>query len=220
MHCSTTGSYTVGQGACSDGTYVYFLLRTPENGNTIIKKYNLATGEYIKRSEPIYVFHGNDMTLDTKRNIIYISHGSSEGKILTSVNPDTLEVIEQTINIEKGSGAITYSPTRDSFAISQGGKNVIFLNNDLSYVKTVKRTRNDAYTAQGMGSDDDFIYFPMSGSSDNILMVYDWAGKYITTVTIPSTLESESMFFVNGSYYVNFYSGDGARLFKLSFVLD
>ena len=80
-----------------------------------------------------------------------------------------------------------------------------------------KRTDSTGYTAQGMGSDDSYVYFPMSGSKDNVLVVYDWAGKFVTTLTVPLTIESESMFYAAGRYYVAFYAGSkvGASLYEI-----
>ena len=222
VYSPTYQNYYVGQGACSDGTYVYFILKTAADGEAIIAKHDLRRCYVVKRSEPIYVFHGNDMTYDSARNLLYIAHGSSEGKILTTVDPDTLEVVEQTVNITKGAGAITYSPERDVFAISQGGKNLRFLDSSLKVTGSVTREELP-YTAQGMGSDEDFIYFPMSpkdDTRDNILAVYDWSGNYVTTIHLDTDRESESMFVVNGEYYVSFYFGDGARLFKLIFTVN
>jgi len=50
---------------------------------------------------------------------------------------------------------------------------------DFKVLKAYHRSDKTGYTAQGMGSDDDFIYFPMSGHKDNILVVYDWNGNYV-----------------------------------------
>ena len=208
--------YKVGQGAASDGTYAYFILRTSGDGDAIISKYKLDTGEFVGHSQPFHVFHGNDMTYDSAKKLLVVSHGSSEGKILTTVNPDTLEVVEQTVNIPVGSGAITYSVEKDLYAISQGGKTLYIASSEFKVLKSFTRTPTGGYTAQGMGSDDKYIYFPMSGSADNILMTYTWSGQYVTDVHLPTTYESESMFWVNGTYYVNFYqSGGGAHLYRL-----
>ena len=218
----TYKEYYVGQGACSDDTYAYFILKGSADGEAVITKHDLKRGYVVKRSEPIYVFHGNDMTYDSARNLLYIVHGSSEGKILTTVDPETLEVVSQSVSIKKGAGAITYSPERDMFAISQGGKTLHFLDSELKVTKSLTREVLD-YTAQGMGSDEDFIYFPMSpkgDNKDNILVVYDWSGNYVTTIHLDTDRESESMFVVDGEYYVSFYFGDGARLFKLIFYVN
>ncbi|MBP5270235.1 MAG: hypothetical protein ILO42_04675 [Clostridia bacterium] len=208
--------YKVGQGAASDGTYAYFILRTSGDGDAIISKYKLDTGEFVGHSQPFHVFHGNDMTYDSAKRLLVVAHGSSEGKILTTVNPDTLEVVEQTVNIPVGSGAITYSVEKDLYAISQGGKTLYIASSEFKVLKSFTRTPTGGYTAQGMGSDDKYIYFPMSGSADNILMTYNWSGQYVTDVHLPTAYESESMFWVNGTYYVNFYqSGGGAHLYRL-----
>jgi hypothetical protein len=69
-----------------------------------------------------------------------------------------------------------------------------------------------------MGSDEDFIYFPMSGSKDNVLVVYDWNGNYVTTVTVPMSHESESMFWVNGKYYIA-YNTNGEAVYETDFEI-
>ena len=216
IHCPPIGEYCVAQGAASDGEFVYFLMRTSANGNGIICKYSLKNRKFAGQSEPIYVFHGNDMTYDSANHLLYVAHGSGEGKILTAVDPDTLEVREQTVDIEYGSGAITYSHARDAFAISQGGKTLHLFDGELNYKTSFDRVTGTGYTAQGMGSDENYVYFPMSGDADNILQVYDWDGNYAGVVTLPVAWESESLFWVNGTYYVNF-NHDGAVLCKLVF---
>ncbi|MBR0157857.1 MAG: hypothetical protein IJM24_02120 [Clostridia bacterium] len=216
IHCPPAGEYAVAQGAATDGEFVYFLMRTSANGNGIICKYSLKTRKFAGQSEPIYVFHGNDMTYDSAKKLLYIAHGSTEGKILTAVDPDTLTVTEQSIDIEKGAGAITYSPARDRFAISQGGKSLHFFDGELNWLESFDRLTGTGYTAQGMGSDEQYIFFPMSGGEDNILQVYDWEGNYTGVVHIPTGWESESMFWTDGTYYVNF-NHDGATLCRLVF---
>ena len=54
--------------------------------------------------------------------------------------------------------------------------------------------------------------------SVNILVAYDWNGKYKGTIDVPLSMESESMFYAAGEYYVNFYSS-GAQLYKISPVI-
>jgi hypothetical protein len=69
-----------------------------------------------------------------------------------------------------------------------------------------------------MGSDYDFIYFPMSSEKDNIIEVYDWSGNYVTRIHISDEFESESMFESNGKYYISYYKGSadpGAHLYEL-----
>lgn len=213
------GDYKSAQGAASDGEFAYFMLRESADGYAIVVKYNLETGKYAGRSSPVYVLHANDMTYCPDTNLLYLVHGSNEGKIVTTMDADTLKVVEQTVNLPVGAGAMTCSWETGRFACSQGGKSFNILDQDLNLIKSVSKSYTSGYTAQGMGSDEVYCYFPMSGSEDNILMVYSWNGQYITDVHLPITYESETMFWVNGKYYVSFNKG-GARLYELHFVVD
>ena len=206
--------YCKAQGACTDGTYVYGILRDTYDTGAYIKKCRLDTGELVATSAIIPLGHGNDMTYDSKNNRLVVAHGTTQGKILTLVNADDLSFIEK-INLEVGAGAITYNEKRDCYAISQGGKTLHFLDSNFNLIRSLTRTLNEEYVAQGMGCDDNYIYFPMSNQwtsqrpfLDNILEVYDWDGNYITTVHVPLAMESESMFWANGKYYVA-YNNNG-----------
>ncbi len=202
------GQYSISQGAASDGTYVYIALRNSDDSGAVIVKYRLDDGSFVAKSPVLKLGHANDMTYNTAKNILVVAHGQTEGKILTLINPETLEFIED-VSIEKGSGAITYNPATNSYAISQGGKSLHMLDKDLGYVTSYERTKLDGYTAQGMGSDESYIYFPMSGSGQNILDTFDWEGNRITKIILPTPYESESLFYVNGRHFVSFNHGGG-----------
>ena len=216
-HTEKQGQYGVGQGSCSDGTYVYFILRNSDDTGAVITKHRLDDGSFVAVSEVLRLGHGNDMTYDSKNHRLVAAHGSSEGQILTLVNPDTLAHIKD-IGIPKGSGAITYNASRDRYAISQGGSTLHFLDSDFKWISSFTRSDKTGYTAQGMGSDDDYIYFPMSGKNDNVLVVYDWDGKYVDTLTVPVSHESESMFWVNDTYYIA-YNTNGEAVYETVFEI-
>ena len=218
--CPAQGEFKIAQGAASDGKYAYFVMRKDKNGDCIICKYDLRTGRHVKTSDPIYLFHGNDMTYDSKTNLLYVAHGSSEGKILTAVDPATLTVAEQTVDIEKGCGAISYSAGRDQFAISQGGKKLHFFDGDLNWLSSYDRVDDTTFTAQGMGSDETYVYFPMSSEyGGNFIEIYDWDGNYVGHVLVEVDWESESMFWVNNTYYLAFNSDNCAKLYRMEFTL-
>ena len=174
-------------------------------------------GSFVAVSKVLQLGHGNDMTYDAKNNRLVVAHGHSEGQILTLVDPDTLALIKN-VNIPRGSGAITYSVAKDRYAISQGGTSLHFLDGDFTWIASYTRTDSTGYTAQGMGSDEDYVYFPMSGSKDNVLVVYNWEGKYITTIQIPVSHESESMFWVNDTYYIA-YNTNGEAVYETVFEI-
>ena len=90
------------------------------------------------------------------------------------------------------------------------------LDKDLGYVTSHERTKLEGYTAQGMGSDENYIYFPMSGSGQNILDTFDWDGNRICQVILPTPHESESLFYVNGRHFVSF-NYDGGTVYEIFF---
>ena len=215
LNSPAQGQYRVAQGAASDGTFVYLALRNSDDSGSVITKHRLDDGSLVAVSSVLDLGHANDMTFNTEKNVLVVAHGQTEGKILTLVNPDTLEFIED-VNIEKGSGAITYNPATNSYAISQGGKSLHMLDADLKYVTSFNRTKPDGYTAQGMGSDENYIFFPMSGSGQNILDTFDWEGNPVGQIIIPTGKESESLFYVNGRYYVAF-NVNGSTVYEIFF---
>ena len=220
IYASPLNEYKTAQGAASDGEYAYFLLRTGADGYARIAKYSLETGRICGASDPVYVLHGNDMTYCKSQNLLYLVHGSSEGKTVTTMDPDTLQVVEQSVSLPYGAGAMTYSWEKDLFCFSQGGGSFYVMTPEKELKIGKKKSATSGYTAQGMGSDEHYVYFPMSansGQKDNILMVYDWSGNYITDVHLPIEYESETMFWVNDTYYVSFNKG-GARLYRLDFI--
>ena len=216
MQCPPVDDIYVAQGAASDGKHFYFAMRNSGDTKTIVYKYSMSTLQLVGQSPEFNGGHANDMTFDTAGGRVIVAHGQTQGRILTPLDGETLEV-RPNINISVGGGAITYSPARNAYSISQGGSTFFVLDADFKLKVNKNRTDSTPYTAQGMGSDESYVYFPMSGSKDNVLVVYDWDGNYVTTLTVPTATESESMFYAAGKYYVNFYGGAsvGGRLYEI-----
>ena len=216
LNCPGEDSITVAQGAASDGRNFYFLNRSRSDGHSIVFKYDMQSLSLVGKSKEFNAGHANDATFDHGRNRFIAAHGHSEGKILTALDPEALKVLGD-IDIPVGSGAITYNKDKAKFAISQGAKTLHITDNDFNLLTSYNRNDDTGYTAQGMGSDDYYVYFPMSGKEDNILVTYDWSGNFATIIHIPLALESESMFYSAGVYYVNFYGGSqkGASLYRV-----
>lgn len=210
------GDLYVAQGAASDGKHFYIVMRNSADTKAVVYKYDMAGKYLVAQSEEFNGGHCNDMTYDAAKDLAIVAHGQSQGKILTPLNASTMEVLPN-IDITVGSGAITYNQSRKSYAISQGGSSFYVTDGDFYVKLSTSRTDATGYTAQGMGSDDSYVYFPMSGSKDNVLVVYDWEGKFVTTLTVPVALESESMFYAAGRYYVAFYTGSktGAAIYEI-----
>lgn len=216
MNCPGEDSIFVAQGAASDGKNFYFLNRSRGDGKSAVYKYDMESLSLVCKSKIFNAGHANDATFDHGRNRFIAAHGHSEGKILTALDPETLKVLGD-IDIPVGSGAITYNKEKAKFAISQGGRTLYVADNDFNVLSSYTRNDDIGYTAQGMGCDDYYVYFPMSGKEDNILVTYDWSGNFATIIHIPLAIESESMFYAAGNYYVNFYAGSltGATLYRV-----
>lgn len=213
----SVGNCSVAQGAASDGTHVYFVLRNGSDTEAVILKYTLNPFVLVGQSQVFNGGHCNDLTYCDKDGKIVLAHGQSQGKTLTMIDAKSLAVLGD-VTITVGSGAITYNKSREVYAISQGGSSLHFADANLKVLTSLSRTDKTGYTAQGMGSDDDYVFFPMSGSADNVLVIYDWKGNFVTTVTVDVAHESESMFCVGDKYYVCFYagSGKGALLYRIT----
>ncbi len=219
MSCPGEGNVKVAQGAVGDGSHVYFVFRNSGDTEGIVFKYDM-TGKQVAKSKVFNGGHCNDMTLNTRTSKLYVAYGSAAPRKLTRVAADNLSV-EKVQDISVNTGALTYNAARNCYAISQGGKNLVLCDAGFKTVQSHTRTDNSEYTAQGMGSDDHYVYFPMSGSRDNVLVTYDWNGRYIATLKINLSLESESMFYAGGNYYVNFHqSSKGAQLYKVTPVFN
>ncbi len=218
------GSVYVAQGCATDGTYIYLCNRTQGDVSCRIYKFKMD-GTYVKKSGLISGHHANDITMDTRNNRIVLVHGSGATKTLSFIDATSLKETG-TMTFGRGIGAIAYSPERDMYAGSQSGSIVFYTGADLDYSSTYKYDRSSSegtssYTAQGMGCDREFVYFPMSlTGTNNKLVAYDWNGNYEKTFTISSTLESESMCEYGGRYFINFYSsGNGAKFYEIVVTL-
>ncbi|MBE5818870.1 MAG: hypothetical protein E7312_07435 [Clostridiales bacterium] len=221
MHCpGYTDEITVAQGVASDGEFVYFVTRHFEDTVTVIQKYKMDTWELVAQSGELYLGHANDMTFDTKNNRLVVCQGTATGEIISIIDPETLELVEN-ITISKKISAITYDPVNDRYGTGRGSTKFRIFDNEFNFVELHEIEMNDDYVAQGMGSDKNYVYYPRSGDRDNIIEVFTWDGEHVTTLKIKDPYESESFFWVNGKYYLNYYrytsSRRGAFLHEIKF---
>jgi hypothetical protein len=154
-----TKEYVVAQGCCSDGKYIYGVIRKSDDSGVIIRKHKLSDGSYVATSEELFLGHGNDLTYDAKNDRIVCAQGQSLGGVLVFIDPHTL-TITGSVELDTKAGAITYNEKTDRYAISRGGKTLEILNSDFEIIASYQRTDKTGYTAQGMGSDDHYLYFP------------------------------------------------------------
>lgn len=205
LYCAGSGSMTVAQGAASDGKHVFFVMRNTAETQSIVFKYSLDSFEKVGESVVFQGYHCNDMTFDTRHSRALVVHGTGDSKGLTAIDAESLAPTQ--VNTDIGMGGMTYSPTRNVYGITQGGTKYVLANASFGQTKNFGRKSAEEegsvnYTAQGMGSDESYVYFPMSGDSDNILVAYDWNGNYKATIHVPVKIEAESLFYAAGHYYL------------------
>ncbi len=217
LSCSGLGNCTIGQGATSDGVYFYVINKNSNDTQSIIFRFDIPSLKWKGQSGYFNAGHSNDLAYNADKDLIIVAHGQSQGQILTLVRASDLSVISD-VTIEVGASSVSYNSIRKLYAFSQGGTTLHFTDDSFNVVSSFKRTPPKGYTTQGMGSDDRYIYFPMSASGDNVIDVYDWEGQYVTTVHLPFSKESETMFYAAGDYYMNF-NHSGSELYRIKPVL-
>ncbi len=222
-----TSSTYVSQGACNDGTYFYIVHRNKSDNASRLYKYRMSDNTRVKYSGTFDGNHSNDLTYDHKNKRLVLVHGSGAANKLEFFDPSTLKSTGSK-TVGRGVGALAYCKERDEYAGSQGGNCIFFMPASLSYDSSNKKSRSastegsSGYTAQGMGCDEDYVYFPMSKSGkNNILLAYDWNGNFKKKFTLPgTTLEGESLSECNGIYYFNCHkSSTGTYMFRLNITL-
>lgn len=201
VSCPGQGVCNIPQGVTSDGESIYFIFRDRTDTRSVVFKYDFLTLEKTGQSVVLNTGHSNDMTFNPDIQSLIIAHGMSQGNALTIVNTNSLSFVDKK-QIDVGVGAITFNEKRQQYALSQGGTTFYLANPDFNILQSFTRQKMNGYTAQGMGSDDSFVYFPMSGNRKNILLAYDWEGNLASTLDLGIPYESESMFYANGDYYV------------------
>ena len=221
---NSQGDFTAAQGAATDGTYFYNVLKKNDNGyeTDIIVKSKVSDYSQVKVSEVMKLDHANDMTYDSKRNLLVIPN--MLGKIITRIDPETLTIDSQVDAPLPGTPwAIAYNATRDCYVVAAGGRLCITNENFVPKTSFPTVSSSKPQVGQGMDADDNFIYMPLSPSSEgnkyNVIMVYDWDGNFVREIPLEITIESETILHFEDQYYMNFNVSGGGRVSDLGFAV-
>jgi hypothetical protein len=233
-------SYATVQGACTDGRYAYFAVQ--ESG-TVILKYDVRTWQLVKKAAVAGLGHANDMTYNSKEEYLVVANNNVTDDVVTLVNPKTLKVIKSAeptrerptesptaptvarattpsatesryVNLRIYS--IAYNSKLDRYVAGISGKSdFAILDKDFKLVKQFSGL-SSAYTHQGCDCDDDYIYFPQSGG-DNVIVVYNYKGKHVATLSMGHSHEVENLFHVGDTFYTTLhYYGNSVHRVGLS----
>ena len=221
--------YDTLQGACANGGYAYLTLYDRTVECCKIAKLNLNTLEVVRVSDPLPIFHGNNLTFNTRKNLIVATCCKVMKKRAVFIDPETLTVagwkdIKLTKKVKKlpksvrrkykGFTAIAYNEARNCYVgrlINSG--NVIIFDGELNPKKYVKlKGRKTSLLNQGMDSAGKYIYDVRSFRGKrkyNLVTVHTFSGKYVGRVKFPYGAypgnELECLFHDGRQFYVGFY---------------
>ena len=220
---SNVDDYTVMQGGCSDGRYMYLILENNQKDMDIIFKVDMKTWEIVKQSEPLPLHHGNGMGYNSKENVLIVSHNTGAPKDISLINPETLEIIE-TKSLKYGIYGICYNPEKDWYVVGISGSSA-FAILDTEFVELGYYDGHQIGLAnQSISCDSKYIYIGNSGVSVNpgveVVKLYDWTGEYKGIFRVDSVSEQEAFIPVNGKNYITFYTGNGGRVYEIEFDYD
>lgn len=225
--------HVVTQGGCTDGTYIYICMENQhgdyENSavhTTIICKLRADTGELVKKSAPLKLDHSNDMAYNSKTGELVVVHAGINGKTISTVDPETLEIIRTRTNLlEFGTYAMAYNAATDEFvAGGSGGRAFSVYSGTYSYQNDYS-SYNDGHITQGIDCDENYVYFILTGDGEGgvkdrnygYLVITTHKGRHVATCRVPlpagesTEIETECIFHIGNLFYVAYNTRDAVK---------
>ena len=219
--------YATVQGACTDGKYAYFAV---QEYSTVILKYDLKTWKLKKKAAVENLGHANDMTYNAREDMIVVANNEADDDVLTLLDPESLEITgtvqatrkkttkekEQDKDDKKDEKvlkvySVAYQEAEDRYVVGLSGSyHFALLDHDFKMIKQFKG-EDTGCTRQGCDCDGDYIYFAQSDNG-NAVVIYDYSGKHIDTVSLNHSHELENLFHVGSDFYLTLhYYGNSVR---------
>lgn len=235
----TKDAITRRQGGCyvekEDGTYYYqaflqeYFSDEEKNNAVVIVKYDLSTNKEVMRSQTFAgdgyrMFHANDLTYNSKLDLLVVACGDGNSSKVVFINPDDLTWVGHKV-LDCGIFALDYNATYDCYIVQTGTNDVgeghysYVLNGDMEiiakYEDTIEVTKGEKTlkvhcdprqttgAGQGAACDDNYMYYLFSGDGIHSITVFDWTGNYVTEIQFTSSHEPESITVVDGTIYFN-----------------
>lgn len=221
--------YDTLQGACADSGYAYLSLYNRNVEKCKIVKLDLATLKVIKVSKPLPIYHANNLTYNTKRDLIAATCCRVKGKRVVFIDPDKLTVrSKKTIRLTKkvkhlpksvrknyqGFTAIAYNEKHNCYVGRlRGDNNVIIFNGKMKPLRYVRLSGKKAFLLnQGMESVGNYIYDVRSFKGKhkyNMVTIHTLSGKYVGKMKFPRGKspgnELQCIFHDGKQFYAGYY---------------
>ena len=218
--------YDVFQGACSYGKYSYHSLLNKNNGRFKLVRVNMDSGKVVKTGTRAIRGHANSMTYNTDDRIAVATQGNGSNNKLTIINIKSLNpkrVVKIKVpaavsgagkadikKIRKGITAISYEESRKKYVARVADlDDFIVMNRNFTVIRYVKVSKKFKQMRQSMLCTKDMVIClmsPVSSKQDNIGVIYDWNGNYITKVWLGKKYELEDVYFNEGVLYGHKYN--------------
>ena len=206
--------YTVAQGACSDGKYIYVVFERQSKSKCKIVKLEVKTLKVVKVSNPLSIGHGND--IEYYNGNLYATYSKGK-KIISVIDANTLyKTSEQRVSTTSSLKGCTNKQRKkikyfngicrcgNTFLLRvMGGRGMLNTNNNMRGLRFYK-TNQSYETSQSMTCDGRYIiraYSSLQTSNKNFIVRFDLKGKQIKKTLLKVTGELESVFFVGKTLY-------------------
>ena len=224
--------YDTLQGACANGGYAYLTLYNRNVERCKIVKVKLSNLSVVKVSASLPIYHGNNLTFNTRKNRIVATCCTTSKKAknrVVLINPSTLKVtsiknIKLTKKVKKlpkkvrkknkGYTAVAYNEKHNCYVarLRQNG-NVVILNKNLKPVRYVKlKKKKTGLLVQGIETVGDYIYDVRSFKGRHhycMVTVHTMSGKYVGQMKFPYGTapgkELQCLFHNGRQFYAGFY---------------
>ena len=213
--------FTVTQGACSDGRYIYMIFeRKPKKDRTHRCKvvvYDPDKQKVVKVSGALKLGHGNDMCI--RDSVLYVTH--SEGKkVVHRVNATTLKRLKDVkVTIPKkykGKGITAFNAIcvyGSGYLLRvMGGRGMVVVNKSFKVTRFFK-TATSYKTSQGMTMNGKTIVraFSRLQSGDNRIVEYSVKGAEKNRSKVKLDGEMEAVFYHKGKRMATTYLVRGGK---------
>jgi hypothetical protein len=189
--------YSVAQGGCTDGTYIYYMLVSSANQNGRILKLRKSDLAVVGRSGVIDIEHGNGMAFDSAHNRLVISNREGWRNTLITVDAGSLGNVqyhdvkyaktEEDKNTtwyktrDRGISSLTYIPRYHCYiALQRESHDILALDEDFNVIAFIGTTITKKYpgTYQAIDADDRYVYILLSYYNSNqpynMMLALDW----------------------------------------------
>ena len=222
--------YDTLQGACANKGYAYLTLYNRDVEKCKIVKVDLASLTVVKVSKKLPIYHANNLTYNTRKNLIVATCCRVKDKRVVFINPKTLKVtkkknIKLTKKVKglpksvrkkyKGFTAIAYNEQKNCYVGRlRNDNNVIIFDGNMKPKKYVKLSgKNTKLLNQGMESIGDYIYDVRSFKGMrlyNVVTIHTMKGEYAGQMVFPYGTfpgnELQCIFHDGGQFYAGFYN--------------